>query len=670
MPTYYFSNADGNDSRTATQAQDQSTPWKTLSKLNSFAFVPGDQVLLKRGDTFTGSLSVSSGAAGNVITYGAYGTGNPPIVSGFSVLSTWALSSGHIYWAALDVPRLQIVLVDGVLRGMGRYPNSGFLQYTTHSGAAWISGATVGGIPFDPVNAEAVVAKDRYYRDRQKVISRVGNTLNLDSTDWSWGRNDQNATNLNGYFIQDHMDTLDTDGDWFYNKAEKRLYMYFAGATAGRVIQAAAYQIGIVATGRANFSILGLKVTGFNYAGINHDYSGPGTINDNLIEKIGGNGIEGLQGPGGITTNNNNISDCLNGGITHYDVSGNTVNNNIINNIHCIMGMGKSGDAAGNGISFFGDNYQVKRNKLTNIGFNGIGWYAGSHVLVEENLIEGYCKNKDDGGAIYTYGVNQATAAILTDRIIRRNICKDGPGSLEGLGSYLSYQNFGMAYGVYLDQFSTHVLVDDNELFEGCAGGVFNNLDGYNTITNNLIFSGKYGIAFQNLGNVRGMVVTNNKIIMKTADQMALFCVSYNGTADISNFGTFDNNYYARPINNLPTILVSNGGGLDSLYSISQFFTTFGKDQHSLPSVVSITDISNFRVDYNFAGVPASVSLGAVYKDIQNTVYNGSQTLDAFSGSVLMYDSPLDTEPPPTKKILMSNGKILMQGGLILYEVA
>ncbi|MEJ7684845.1 MAG: hypothetical protein WKG06_44765 [Segetibacter sp.] len=58
--TYYFSTSSGNDSRTSTQAKNPSTPWKTISKLNSFfsSLQPGDSVLFKRGETFYGSVTI------------------------------------------------------------------------------------------------------------------------------------------------------------------------------------------------------------------------------------------------------------------------------------------------------------------------------------------------------------------------------------------------------------------------------------------------------------------------------------------------------------------------------------------------------------------------------------------------------------------------------------
>lgn len=59
------------------------TPWQTLAKLNATAMYPGDQVLLKRGETWSENLTVSgSGTAALPIVYGAYGTGAAPIING------------------------------------------------------------------------------------------------------------------------------------------------------------------------------------------------------------------------------------------------------------------------------------------------------------------------------------------------------------------------------------------------------------------------------------------------------------------------------------------------------------------------------------------------------------------------------------------------------------
>ena len=76
--TYYIKNG-GNDLLSGTSDSDA---WESISKVNSFSFSPGDSILFKRGDTFVGTLTPpSSGTVGIHITFGAYGTGDDPIIT-------------------------------------------------------------------------------------------------------------------------------------------------------------------------------------------------------------------------------------------------------------------------------------------------------------------------------------------------------------------------------------------------------------------------------------------------------------------------------------------------------------------------------------------------------------------------------------------------------------
>jgi len=86
--TDYYVSTSGNNSNNGTS---QTTPWQTLSKLqsafNSGLIGPGDNVMFKKGDVFTGTLLVASiwgynarsGTSTNPITIGTYGTGAKPI---------------------------------------------------------------------------------------------------------------------------------------------------------------------------------------------------------------------------------------------------------------------------------------------------------------------------------------------------------------------------------------------------------------------------------------------------------------------------------------------------------------------------------------------------------------------------------------------------------------
>src|SRR4051794_38712422 len=90
---YYFSTSDGDDSRSPSQAQNPSTPWKSLSKLNSYfsSLQPGDKVLFKRGDTFYGSITTTkSGSSSSPIVFSDYGSSEiKPTISGFTSVKDW-----------------------------------------------------------------------------------------------------------------------------------------------------------------------------------------------------------------------------------------------------------------------------------------------------------------------------------------------------------------------------------------------------------------------------------------------------------------------------------------------------------------------------------------------------------------------------------------------------
>jgi hypothetical protein len=77
--TYYVS-ASGSDSNTGTSS---STPWKSLSKINSIVLRPGDTVSFRRGDTWTGGIVANqSGTDTAPITLNGYGSGNAPTITG------------------------------------------------------------------------------------------------------------------------------------------------------------------------------------------------------------------------------------------------------------------------------------------------------------------------------------------------------------------------------------------------------------------------------------------------------------------------------------------------------------------------------------------------------------------------------------------------------------
>ena len=76
--TYYVDANAGNDANSGTST---SSAWKSISKVNSKSFSPGDNILFLRGCSWTGTLNLNySGTASSPIVYGSYGSGVLPII--------------------------------------------------------------------------------------------------------------------------------------------------------------------------------------------------------------------------------------------------------------------------------------------------------------------------------------------------------------------------------------------------------------------------------------------------------------------------------------------------------------------------------------------------------------------------------------------------------------
>ena len=70
--TYYISNSDCSDGNVGTSS---SAPWCTFNNVNVRTFVPGDQILLASGSSWSQEMSpLGNGASGNPITIGCYNT--------------------------------------------------------------------------------------------------------------------------------------------------------------------------------------------------------------------------------------------------------------------------------------------------------------------------------------------------------------------------------------------------------------------------------------------------------------------------------------------------------------------------------------------------------------------------------------------------------------------
>jgi len=111
---YYVSSSTGNDNNNGISSN---TPWQTLTKIQNFSFLPGDQVLLMKGDVWHKTFKLySNGSITQPIIINNYGTGNNPVIDVTTTHNNlnWT-DLGNNIWSTPDVPyNPKRLLIDGV----------------------------------------------------------------------------------------------------------------------------------------------------------------------------------------------------------------------------------------------------------------------------------------------------------------------------------------------------------------------------------------------------------------------------------------------------------------------------------------------------------------------------------------------------------------------------
>jgi hypothetical protein len=98
----YYVDASGGDDTASGRTADQA--WKSLARVSTSTFRPGDAILLKAGEHWTGQLwPKGSGAAGAPITVDRYGTGAKPRIDGAGVVGDVVRLFNQEYWTVRNL---------------------------------------------------------------------------------------------------------------------------------------------------------------------------------------------------------------------------------------------------------------------------------------------------------------------------------------------------------------------------------------------------------------------------------------------------------------------------------------------------------------------------------------------------------------------------------------
>jgi hypothetical protein len=124
--TYYIDSSSGSDSNSGTSS---SSPWASLTKVNSTTFTAGDKILFKCGDTWTGTLHpLGSGSSSAQITISDYGSGNLPIIAGNGAEEA-VLLKGQSYWTVSNIEVTNYASGNGKRSGIEIEPATSGITY-------------------------------------------------------------------------------------------------------------------------------------------------------------------------------------------------------------------------------------------------------------------------------------------------------------------------------------------------------------------------------------------------------------------------------------------------------------------------------------------------------------------------------------------------------------
>lgn len=598
--------------------------YKSVDDINLKVFAGGDQLLFRKGQTWVGTYDIERDGTAVNFTIGSFGTGANPILTGFqTITSGWTekpTGSGIYFKIVSSESAIQIVTIDGVQYGMGRYPNAGiYLSYESSTSNISITD-TEGFGTTNWIGAEAVITKNGFTIDRCPITNQVGNVLTYVN---NIGGTTRSANATGNYFIQNSKATLNQYGEWCYKSDS--LFVFF-GTTVNpttKTVKAATKDYIIYDDSFEKYVVIdGLIIEGANKDALRfpsgNDYI---TIQNCTIKNIGGFAIKTSRTYTEVL--NNAISYTGGGVYTNAAYTSDPSLSHITGNSFSYIGttegqVYKIVDAIV--ITSNEDGLIAQYNIIDHCGYMGIYFMDGKQGEIRNNLIKYAAQVIFDSGAIYINGVQTGT-------VIDNNIVDVSGGN-----------------GIYLDEKCDGAIVTDNSLFNCSLTGIYLNMAHNNTITGNISYNNNWQFGMSNwkalwVDNVNGNennlynnTVTGNTFVAKESTQGVLsWNDDYIGTFTL---GTFNNNYYCRPI--LETTIINTNHATTTDRTLAGWKTFSGQDANTVASSKVTDNVNDLQYYYNATNAAVNITVPKKSMNMAGTVYKGTVSLPAYSSLVLI----------------------------------
>ncbi len=493
--TYFVDAISGNDSFPGTSP---GNAWKSLKKVSSITFLPGDQVLFKRGQTWHGSLTIAgSGTSDAPIVVSDFGDDEQslPVIDGtygppFRFNWDWVRENIYktvqgpglndpniLFYKGEAKPSITTLRFNSVPPSLK--PGAVLLQLDGIYRNFWVTsrgGSLVAGITFFKIDPE-----------KQVYVRQVEN-----------GHERQWPFTLGKAEVVKDINALTQPGQWYWDPTDRSIYLYSDVPPASAAIKIGCQNYGIRIQGRNYVTVKNVMVRGFNETGIMVYNSRNISLQNVHVFGIGSGGHKS----GILFFNSSNCS-----------LTDSTVDS-VMGNAIVIYSFGHPSSTWSRSW-----NNAIVRNYIHDIGSAGISLatdFPKQADLIQNNVI---AENTIERVNLYTYDA----AGIYT--------LNTGPGNIMR-GNTIRFGGSSQlrSAGIMIDSGSGPTLVEHNTIEGNSNGGIVITDAGhriqFNTIRNNgeTVWDCAQIVMFPVRANASGCFVEHNtleaqqgqKLMMKT----------------------------------------------------------------------------------------------------------------------------------------------------------
>ena len=203
-----------------------------------------------------------------------------------------------------------MVVMNNQQQAIGRYPNAGttnggYLVINSNNGLTQLTSSQLSGST-NWTGADIAIRRNRWTIERSKVTSQAGSTINFTS---AYGNM---MNNKYGFFIENSTNTLDQNGEWYYDASRGRLQMYLSSDPFISNIKASTVETLVTISFQNYITFNNLAFEGANSYAFNLTNSNNITLNSCSVNFTGINAVQGLSSnyvriaTSTITNSNNN----------------------------------------------------------------------------------------------------------------------------------------------------------------------------------------------------------------------------------------------------------------------------------------------------------------------------------------------------------------------------